>query len=97
MDFSLLGALYFDKIARKFKNFIQYLCEKPITTSSVVELIEIAQILSCENIEELENMMNEKNSMIVNKVISVDDVKEILLQRVDLDRTTLIALLKNYA
>jgi len=42
MDLSLLGALYFDKIARKFKNFIQFLSEKPIQSESVNELIDLA-------------------------------------------------------
>jgi hypothetical protein len=40
-EFSLLGALYFDKIVRKFKNFLQFLSDKPVTKLSL-ELTEIS-------------------------------------------------------
>ncbi|CDW72213.1 UNKNOWN [Stylonychia lemnae] len=96
-QFSLLGSLYLDKIIRKLKNFIQYLSDKPITSQHMNELMEIAQLLSCENIDELEILLNEKTELIVNKTIKVEEIKEIIIQRVDLDRNQIDALLKNYA
>ena len=97
MDLSLLGALYFDKIARKFKNFVQFLSEKPLQSEAVNELIELAQVLSCENLDELDNILTEKTDLIVNKALNIEDVKQLVMQRVDLDKEALAALLRNFA
>jgi uncharacterized protein Smg (DUF494 family) len=74
---SLLGALYFDKIVRELKNFVQSFSDKPIplvkvyapeSTASfshkcyrgLLELLEVAQVLSCENIDEVEAYISDK-------------------------------------
>ena len=95
-DFSLLGALYFDKIVRKFKNFVQFLNQKPVNSVFMVELIEIAQIMSCENLEEVENYLNDKTELLINKVLKVDDIKDLLSQRVDLNMDQVALLMRNY-
>eukprot|EP00347_Sterkiella_histriomuscorum_P010672 403375368 len=95
--FTLLGALYFDKIVRKLKNFVTFLCDKPVQIAAMTELIEISQLLSSENCEELELMLNEKTDMIVQKVIKIDEIKEIMLNRVDIDKDEIKQLMKNYA
>ena len=61
-----------------------------------LQLHEIAQILSCENLEEVENYLNERTDLIVNKVVQIADVKDLLNKRIDLPRDKLNALLKNY-
>ena len=50
------------------------------------ELMEIAQLLSCENIDDLENLLNEKTELIVNKTIRIDEIKDIIILRVDLQK-----------
>ncbi len=95
-EFSLLGALYLDKIVRKFKNFVQFLNDKPINNASLQELNEIAQIMSCENLEEAENYLNEKTELLLNKTLKVDDIRDLLSQRVDMNKDMVAMLMKNY-
>ena len=71
-QFSLLGALYLDKIVRELKSFFQSLTpDKPIIAAStlitnklpfraLLELMDIAQVLSCENIDEIETYLTDK-------------------------------------
>ena len=71
--FSLLGALYFDKIVRELKTLTSNLSSKPILSGNVLvtsreeiphrallEIIEISQVLSCENIDEAESCLADK-------------------------------------
>ena len=95
IEFSLLGALYFDKLVRKLKNFIQFLSDKPVT-KNLQELIEISTILSCENLEEVESYLNEKPEIFVNKLITIDDLRDIIGQRIDFDKEKIALLLKNF-
>ena len=56
---SLLGALYLEKIVRKIKSFIQFLSDR--AHSSVLEdVLEVAQLLACENLEEIENFLRDQ-------------------------------------
>jgi hypothetical protein len=94
-ELSLLGALYLDKVSRKFKSFLQFLSEKPVTKFTQ-EMTEITQLLICENLEEVESYLGEKTELIVNKIIKISEIKELLSCRVDLPSDKLEALFKNY-
>lgn len=39
---NLLGGLYFDKIVRKLKSFVTYLCDKPVNFDCINELTELS-------------------------------------------------------
>jgi hypothetical protein len=47
-------------------------------TKLSLELSEISQLLSCENLDEVENYLNEKTELLVNKVLKLDEIKELL-------------------
>ena len=55
---SLLGALYLEKIIRNVKKFLQFLSERP-QQNIVEELVEIVQLLACENLDEIDNHLRE--------------------------------------
>ena len=51
-----------EKITRELKSFIQSLSERPILNNDkehhgLIEIVQIAQLLSCENMEEAENFL----------------------------------------
>jgi len=48
-------------------------------------------------LEELETVLLEKNDLLVNKALNIDEIREIMLQRVDLDKTSLSNLMKKFA
>ena len=56
---SLLGALYLEKVVRKIKSFLQFLSDR--AQSQILEdVLEVAQLLACENLEEIENFLREQ-------------------------------------
>jgi hypothetical protein len=57
----LLGALYFEKLIRKIKNFLSIVSERPVS-NFMLELTEVTQILACENFEEMENYVREQHN-----------------------------------
>ena len=51
MKLSLLGALFFENVVTKLKKFFQK--EAGEVKNQVQDLTEIAQLLACENLEEV--------------------------------------------
>ena len=93
--FSLLGALYLEKIIRELKKFLKYLSEK----HSVIEsLEEIGQLLACENLDEIESFLREQGygAYVGQRVSSREgstrmetgEIAELLMTRVDLEMTS---------
>jgi len=66
------------------KSFFSFLVDKPLT-AQFMELTELSQLLSSENLEEIGGLLDEKTDLIAKRVIKVREVKEILGQRVDLE------------
>lgn len=50
----------------------------------------------CENMEEVESHLEEKAELLLTKVLKIDEIKELLGQRVDLPKDKLFDLLKNH-
>ena len=56
---SLLGALYLEKIIRELRKFLKYLSDR--TQPNIIEsLVEISQLLACENLDEIESYLREQ-------------------------------------
>ena len=57
---SLLGALYLEKVVRKIKSFIAFLSDRAQAHDVLEDVLEVAQLLACENLEEIENFLREQ-------------------------------------
>ena len=95
--FSLLGALYLEKIIRKLKAFLQYLSERP-QPNIIEDLVEVAQLLACENLDEIDNHLREQGysnfkdpdrfkGLPPEKKMQTSEIAELILCRVDLALT----------
>ena len=95
---SLLGALYLEKVIRRIKSFIQFLSDR--AQSNVLEdVLEMAQLLACENLEEIENFLREQGYVTNDfttvtqayegekRHLQMEEIADILLIRDDLRLT----------
>lgn len=61
---------------------MNYLSEIPIKIDALNEVSELAQVMMCENIDEIESWLQDRNE----SVTKIEDIKEMLDNRVDLDK-----------
>ena len=91
---SLLGALYLEKIVRKIKSFIAFLSDRA-QAHILEDVLEVAQLLACENLEEIENFLREQGYVAndfqavstaseTKRYLHLDEIAEYLLCREDL-------------
>lgn len=65
--------------------------------SAITELCELSSLLSSENPEEIDSFLSDKTDLICNKIIKIEDVRELLQRRVDFEWIEVEKVLKNYA